>query len=122
MQAFDTHEPVLQCRKDLDSLLFHYDPHVVFVSPRVAARHKATGVGSPDGVIKGTTSLRSYFQEALDKVPGLHLTLQKVLAGVEGCYAVTYTRETGAQVVECMKLDIDTYKIVEVQVFYDTVC
>ena len=68
------HRLNVACR-DLDALMSHYAQDVVFKSPRVAASHAATGVGSPTGILQGADSLRTYFAKALETVQGLQLTL-----------------------------------------------
>jgi hypothetical protein len=48
-------------------------------------------------------------------------SLQAVLSGVGESFAVVYTRETGATVVEVFVLD-NQGKAAKVQVYYDAVC
>ncbi|PNW76831.1 hypothetical protein CHLRE_11g478100v5 [Chlamydomonas reinhardtii] len=93
--------------RDLDAVMSHYSPEVVFESPRVAAAFHATGgqVGSPDGVLRGLGALRQYFAQGISALPGLRLELQQVLEGPPGgWYGVQYTRETGAMVLETLRL------------------
>ncbi|KAG2441205.1 hypothetical protein HYH02_010049 [Chlamydomonas schloesseri] len=64
-----------------------------------------TQVGSPDGVLRGTPSLRPYFAQGISALPHLRLELQRVLEGPPGgWYGVQYTRESGALVVETVRL------------------
>lgn len=51
----------------------------------------------------------------------ISLTIQDVLLGLQGSFAVVYTRETGAKVVEVFELD-QQGKAKVVRVYYDTVC
>lgn len=52
-------------QRDIESIMSHYSNDIVFRSPRVAARHAVTGVGSASGELRGLDSLRTYFSEAL---------------------------------------------------------
>eukprot|EP00879_Flechtneria_rotunda_P009189 GHRR01009621.1.p1 GENE.GHRR01009621.1~~GHRR01009621.1.p1 ORF type:complete len:126 (+),score=32.26 GHRR01009621.1:402-779(+) len=109
-------------RRDLQALLHHYTPNIVFQSPRVAARHKAMGIGSPDGRLNGRDALGTYFQEALDNLKIIELTVHDVMLGV-GSFAVLYSREMGAKVVEVFTWDEEQKgKVKAVQVYYDFVC
>ncbi|KAG2491498.1 hypothetical protein HYH03_010076 [Edaphochlamys debaryana] len=119
----------------------HYSPGVVFESPRVAAAYSSTGcqVGSPDGVLVGVDSLRPYFAQGIAALPALQLTWGKLLQGPPGgWYALEYTRETGATVIESFLLGPPAAKgdggqdlqgtssrrplITHVRVFYESVC
>lgn len=51
----------------------------------------------------------------------LHTHTQAVTLGIGGSFAVVYTRETGAKVVEVFRLDTQG-RAAEVEVFYDAVC
>lgn len=108
--------------KDLRSIMSHYDEDVHFTSPRVAASYEKTGIGSPDGTIRGVEALEAYFDTALKTVTAVSLELEQVLGGADGSCALIYQRETGAKVVECMQRDLETGKVVAVQVFYSSVC
>lgn len=122
--------------RDLESVLSHYHPDVLFQSPRVAAAFKKTGgqVGSPDGTLTGTAALRPYFKQAIDTLLDLRLELLQVLEGPPGWFAMHYTRETGAKVVECFRLGCPLdeqqqaqaqgprFVITAVMVFYEAVC
>eukprot|EP00878_Enallax_costatus_P006904 GHUV01007234.1.p1 GENE.GHUV01007234.1~~GHUV01007234.1.p1 ORF type:complete len:125 (+),score=27.95 GHUV01007234.1:145-519(+) len=107
--------------RDIDAILSHYCEDIKFYSPRVKARYVVSGVGEADGVLTGKDSLQAYFQEALDKLKVIRLTIQDVMLGLQGSIAVVYTRETGAKVVEVFELD-QQGKAAVVRVYYDAVC
>ncbi|KIZ04908.1 hypothetical protein MNEG_3051 [Monoraphidium neglectum] len=109
-------------KRDLEAILSHYSETVEFVSPRVAAAFaRGAGVGDASGRIVGREALRAYFKEALDNLKVLSLEIKAVLSGVGESFAVVYTRETGATVVEVFVLD-NQGKAAKVQVYYDAVC
>ncbi|KAG2423893.1 hypothetical protein HXX76_014946 [Chlamydomonas incerta] len=124
--------------RDLEAVMSHYAPEVAFESPRVAAAFQATKgqVGSPDGLLRGVVALRPYFAQGISALPDLRLELKQVLEGPPGgWYGVQYTRETGATVLETVRLAAaepaavggsggggGQLQIVEARVFYEHVC
>jgi ketosteroid isomerase-like protein len=84
---------------DLDALLAHFAPDVVFTSP-VAAQLLPDG----DGVIRGREALRAYWSHALRLLPDLHFTVEGVYAGLD-TIAIEYRNHTGNSVCEMLRFD-----------------
>lgn len=63
--------------RDLDRILAHYAPDVIFTSP-VALR-----LLQGDGTIRGIEALRSYFTRGLEAYPQFRFELVDVLRGIE---------------------------------------
>jgi hypothetical protein len=95
---------------DLEAIMACYAAHPTLTSPRVVQR-----LDLPDGTVRGREQLRDYFAHGLRVAPALHFALRDILMGVEGV-AIAYTRETGVQVVDAHKLDVDG-KITEAHVY-----
>jgi hypothetical protein len=77
---------------DLDRILSHYSPDIVFLSPIAAAR---TG----NGRVVGKEALRSYWAGALAAFPDLRFEIADVLAGHE-CLTILYRNQRGMLVAE----------------------
>jgi ketosteroid isomerase-like protein len=86
---------------DLERILAHYSPEVLFTSP-VAARV----VPESGGIIRGAAALRSYWTTALAGVPDLHFTVEAVYAGVD-TVAIAYRNQAGGSVCEVLTLGDD---------------
>jgi chromate reductase, NAD(P)H dehydrogenase (quinone) len=84
---------------DLDALLAHFAPDVVFTSP-VAAQLLPDG----DGVIRGREALRAYWSHALRLLPDLHFTVEEVYAGLD-TIAIAYRNHAGNGVCEVLRFD-----------------
>ena len=85
--------------RDLDRILSHYAPHVVFLSP------KAQGLLG-DGRVEGLDALRAYWRLGLERLPDLHFELLDVLVGHE-CLTICYRNELGQAVAETMEFGPD---------------
>jgi ketosteroid isomerase-like protein len=81
---------------DLDALLAHFSPDVVFSSP-VAAQL----LPDCDGVIRGRDALRDYWTRALSMLPDLHFEVEAVYAGVD-TIAISYRNHMGNGVCEIL--------------------
>ena len=81
---------------DLDALLAHFSPDVVFTSP-VAAQL----LPGSDGVIRGRDALRDYWSTALGMLPDLHFTVEAVYAGLD-TVAISYRNHMGNGVCEIL--------------------
>ena len=79
---------------DLDALLAHFAPDVVFASP-VAAQLLPDG----DGVIRGRDALRDYWSRALGLIPDLRFTVEGVYAGIDAI-VINYRNHAGNLVCE----------------------
>lgn len=76
-------------RRDIESVLAHYDENLVFTSPTAKA---VTGAG----VVHGKAALRAYWTTALARISHLHFTVERVLwDGAAQELAIIYLSETG---------------------------
>jgi ketosteroid isomerase-like protein len=90
-QAWNSH--------DLDRIMAHYHPDIVFRS------RKALGlIGA--GELVGTTALRSYWEEALNKQPDLKFTVQDVFEGHQ-MMVISYTNHRDVLAAETLYFDAD---------------
>lgn len=83
--------------RDLDKVMSHYSPHVVFLSPLAGRR---TGSGR----VVGLQALRAYWGPALEAVPDLSFELEAALSGSE-CLTILYRNQHGGRVAETMEFD-----------------
>jgi ketosteroid isomerase-like protein len=86
---------------DLDRVLAHYAPDVVFRSP-VAVRL----VDAPDGALRGIATLRAYWTKALTLLPDLHFEVLEVYSGTD-TLVVRYRNERGGLVCEVLTFGAD---------------
>ena len=77
---------------DLDRVLSHYAPEIVFLSP---IAQKLVG----NGRVVGISALRSYWEKALANLPQLKFQLLKVLVG-HACLTVLYVNHRNQQAAE----------------------
>jgi ketosteroid isomerase-like protein len=63
--------------RDLEKVLSHYEEDVVLTSPRIRLI-----LTKESGTIHGKTALRDYIGRALEKLPDLRFTLDRVFSGV----------------------------------------
>ena len=84
---------------DLDALLAHFSPDVVFTST-VAAQL----LPGSDGVIRGRDALRDYWAQALERVPDLRFEVEGVYTGVD-TIVINYRNHRGNRVCECLTFD-----------------
>ena len=80
--------------RDLDAILAHYAPDVVFRSPIAATVKPESG-----GVVIGKHALADYWSAALPMVPDLHFTLEETFESVGGL-TMLYRNQRGQQVAE----------------------
>ena len=88
LEAWNTH--------DLDRLLAHFDPAVVFTSP-VAARI----LPETSGVLGDREALRRYWTRGLELIPDLRFTVESYSVGVDAI-VITYRNQLGAVVNEVL--------------------
>ena len=84
-------------RHDLDAVMSHVAPEVVFRSPtaeRVTGHH----------TVRGADALREYWRTALERQPELHFTPVEVLTG-PAWVLLRYRTQRGVDVGELMVLD-----------------
>jgi ketosteroid isomerase-like protein len=84
---------------DLDALLAHFSPNVVFTST-VAAQL----LPDCDGVIRGRDALRDYWAQALELLPDLKFEVEGVYTGVD-TIVINYRNHRGNRVCECLTFD-----------------
>jgi len=79
---------------DLDLILAHYSPEVIFQSPFA---QELLG----DGCVVGIDSLRAYWRRGLDRQPNLHFEVIDVLLGY-GSLTILYDNHRGQKVAETL--------------------
>jgi hypothetical protein len=84
---------------DLEAVLSHFHDEVVFSSPVAARRVPETG-----GVVRGKDELRRYWSTALEAVPDLHFTVDRVFVGVD-TLVIEYRNQQGGVVDEVLVFD-----------------
>ena len=81
---------------DVEAVLAHFHDDVVFTSPTAARVVPTSG-----GVTRGKQALREYWTEGLKLMPDLHVTVERVFAGV-GVLVLTYRNQAGGLVDEVL--------------------
>ncbi len=84
---------------DLDRILSHYHPDVVFRS-----RKAKNLVG--EGTLVGVAALREYWAKALEKQPKLRFTVVDVFEGHE-MVVITYSNHVGVLAAETLRFESD---------------
>jgi len=82
---------------DLERVLSHYEEDVVLTSPRIKLI-----LDKQDGTIRGKDALRDYMGRALQRVPDLRFTLDRVFSGVDAVVLEFHTTDGrhGAEFME----------------------
>lgn len=83
--------------RDLERILSHYAPDIVFLSP-VAERRLG------NGRVEGIAALREYWRGGLAAVPELRFELEAVLSGHQ-CLTILYRNQTRQQVAETVEFN-----------------
>ncbi len=86
---------------DLDALLSHFSPDVVFTSPVAGRIMPGSG-----GIIRGRDELRRYWAEGLRRIPDLHFEVAGVYAGVD-VVVINYRNHVGTPVCEVLVFGAD---------------
>lgn len=86
---------------DTETVLRHFHDDVVFTSPVAAEMYPETR-----GVIQGKPDLRRYWTGALQRIPGLHFTVEAVFQGID-TVVITYRNQNGGLVNELLKFGDD---------------
>jgi hypothetical protein len=84
---------------DLDRIMAHYAPTVVFEANTVVKRWNR-----PDGCLHGIDELREHFRRGLSFAPDLHFELEAIFTAPSG-YAALYRRENGNRAIDVVELD-----------------
>jgi limonene-1,2-epoxide hydrolase len=79
-QAFNEHQ--------LDNLLSLYDEDAEHYSPKLKIHQPAT-----NGLIKGKTALRAWWQDAFERLPHLHYKVLNIIANDDAVF-MEYIRQT----------------------------
>jgi len=92
VQAWNSH--------DLARVLSHYDDSVTLISPRARLV-----LGVDDGAVRGKPALRDYIKRALERVPDLTFTLDRVFSGVNSVVIEFHTNDGrhGAELLDFAK-------------------
>ena len=85
--------------RDLDAIMCHYAPDVVFHSP-VAAEV----VPRSTGTVHGQAALRAYWQAALERNPRLRFELLDVFRSID-TLAIRYSTQDGTVRVEVLRFN-----------------
>ena len=80
---------------DLERIMAHYTPDVVYESPVITEWY-----GEASGKVEGIGALRAYWQGGLKMQPDLHFDLKEIYAGVGGGVIRYYSRTRGCEVTE----------------------
>jgi len=83
--------------RDLERILSHYAPDIVFLSPVAAQR-----LG--DGRVSEISALRAYWQAALAALPDLRFELEAVLSGYR-CLTILYRNQHRQLVAETVEFN-----------------
>lgn len=84
---------------DIDAILALYADDIEFCSPYIAA----LGIAS-DGVVRGKTRLRDYFERALARAPDLRFVPESLCVGARG-HTLIYRNHRGERAAEVHQLD-----------------
>jgi hypothetical protein len=82
--------------RDVEGVLRHFHDDAVFTSPKALKIVPASG-----GVVRGKEALRTYWTEALERVPNLHFVVQGVYTGVN-TLVIHYRNQDGVLVNEVL--------------------
>ena len=85
---------------NLERILSHYDDAVTLISPRARLV-----LGVEDGAVRGKAAFRDYIKRALERVPDLTFTLDRMFSGVNSVVIEFHTsdRRHGAELMEFKK-------------------
>ncbi|MFI9385741.1 nuclear transport factor 2 family protein [Kutzneria sp. NPDC052558] len=83
---------------DLDRLLAHFAPDVVWSSPLVVSF-----TGDDSGVLHGKEALRAYYAEGLRRIPDLRFEVLSVRVGV-AVMVINYRNQNNGEVSEVLRL------------------
>ena len=102
-------------RRDYESVLTHYAEELVFISPKA---HQITGHGR----VEGKAALRSYWQQAVARIPSIQFTLDRAIweEGTRTLVVVYFTvlGEARLRACEIMRFDAAGEYVVAGEAFY----
>ena len=85
---------------DLERILSHYSDDMVFDSPGVQIV-----MGDPSGRVVGKGALKTYWQTAMARSPGLQFELRGAFAGPRGCALRYWNANLQAEVIEVFEFN-----------------
>ena len=97
---------------DLDRVLSHYTDDFEITSPFIPNM-----AGEPSGTLRGKSTIRAYWNHALEKIPDLHFTLFGVYWSMDSV-AIHYDAVMGKKGVEVLFFNEDG-KVVKAVAHYD---
>ncbi len=84
---------------DLDRILVHYHPDIVF-------RSRKAKILVGEGVLRGISALRDYWAKALERQPNLRFTVVDIFEGYE-MVVITCTNHAGVLAAETLRFGSD---------------
>ncbi|WP_414687638.1 nuclear transport factor 2 family protein [Mycobacterium sp.] len=84
---------------DLETVLQHFDDDVVFTSQVAAKLFPETA-----GVVRGKPALRSYWTQALQRIPQLRFVIERVYRGID-TVVIVYRNQDDGMVSEVLRFD-----------------
>jgi ketosteroid isomerase-like protein len=97
--------------KDLEALLGHYSPDIVFRSPRISAV-----LGKPQASVAGLAELRDYWRKALDAAKEVRFEVASIGVGSDAL-TILYKNQRDDHVAETLVFD-EQGKIIQGIVVY----
>jgi hypothetical protein len=85
--------------KDLEALLSHYSPDIVFRSPRISAV-----LGRPQASVAGLAELRDYWRKALDAANEVRFEIASIGVGSDAL-TILYKNQRNDHVAETLVFD-----------------
>ena len=96
---------------ELETMMSYYDDNVVLYSPAVVRRWELQS-----GRLEGKAAVEKHFRRAFNEMPGMRLTLQQMLIGVESV-VLFYQREDGHPAADVVFFN-EAGKVKEVRAYY----
>ena len=105
-EAFNTH--------NLEKLISLYDDEALHYSPKLKIRHPET-----NGLIKGKTELKNWWQDAINRLPTLHYKVTSLTANEHRVF-MEYTRSVATEpdMLVGEILEINEGKIIASRVYH----
>lgn len=83
---------------DLDRILSHYAPEIVFESPMIRSRY-----GKASGRVEGLAELRDYWSGAFTAFPDLRFERLAVFGGIDGGAILYFNHARKIEVIEVFR-------------------
>lgn len=98
--------------KNLEGVLSHYSEECVLVSPAVR-----THLGIADGTLRGTQSVRAWWQRAMSSLPDRPFEISRIAEGVDSVIMMYGSKWHGAVVAS--EFTFDTARLISKERFYE---